>query len=115
MTARTLPVFEKAYDLALWLLPHVQRFPRNHRFVLGERIERDLYDLHDLLVEARYSRDARPALRQINLALERTRIRMRLCKDLQLLSSKRYRHVSERIDEIGRMCGGWLRSTPRAG
>ncbi len=29
----------RAYDLLLWLVQHVEKFPRSHRFVLGERIE----------------------------------------------------------------------------
>jgi hypothetical protein len=29
----------KAYDVLLWLITHVGKFPRSHRFVLGERIE----------------------------------------------------------------------------
>ena len=29
----------KAYDILLWLIGHVGKFPRSHRFVPGERIE----------------------------------------------------------------------------
>ena len=29
----------KAYDVLLWLITHVGKFPRSHRFVLGDRIE----------------------------------------------------------------------------
>ena len=32
----------KTYDLILWSCNHTSKFPRNHRFVLGERIERNL-------------------------------------------------------------------------
>ena len=35
----------KTYDLILWSCNHTSNFPRNHRFVLGERIERNLYSL----------------------------------------------------------------------
>jgi hypothetical protein len=37
--AGTLPTaVAKAYDVLLWLIPHVGKFPRSHRFVLGDRI-----------------------------------------------------------------------------
>ncbi|MGH7171459.1 MAG: hypothetical protein ACRELG_14380 [Gemmataceae bacterium] len=39
-----LIVIAKTYDLILWSCNHTGKFPRNHRFVLGERIERNLYD-----------------------------------------------------------------------
>lgn len=36
----SLPVaVTKAYDVLLWLINHVGKFPRSHRFVLGDRIE----------------------------------------------------------------------------
>ncbi len=44
-TTEELVVITKAYDLILWSCHHTGKFPRNHRFVLGERIGRNLYDL----------------------------------------------------------------------
>jgi hypothetical protein len=34
-----LVVITKTYDLILWSCNHTGKFPRNHRFVLGERID----------------------------------------------------------------------------
>lgn len=50
-----LVVITKTYDLILWSCNHTSRFPRNHRFVLGERIERNLYDLLETLIQAKYT------------------------------------------------------------
>ena len=35
--AEELVVITKTYDLILWSCNHTSRFPRQHRFVLGER------------------------------------------------------------------------------
>jgi hypothetical protein len=80
-----LVVITKAYDLILWSCNHTGKFPRNHRFVLGERIERNLYDLLETLIRAKYSRQRQELLEQANLALEVLRFQMRLAKDLQCL------------------------------
>ena len=40
-----LVIITKTYDFILWSSNHTGKFPRNHRFVLGERIERNLYDV----------------------------------------------------------------------
>ena len=40
----------KTYDLILWSSNHISRIPRNHRFVLGERIERAMYDLLEMRI-----------------------------------------------------------------
>ena len=54
MVARNeIPAIIKSYDLTLWTLNHTARFPRHHRYSLGQRIESTLQDLLDLLVEAR--------------------------------------------------------------
>ncbi len=47
----------KTYDLILWSCNHTSKFPRNHRFVLGERIERNLYGLLETLIAAKYTRN----------------------------------------------------------
>ena len=52
-----LTVITKTYDLILWSCNHTSRFPRNHRFVLGERIERNLYGLLKMLIAAKYTRN----------------------------------------------------------
>src|SRR5262245_55665581 len=49
-----LVVVTKTYDLILWSCHHTSRFPRNHRFVLGERIEHNLYDLNGYAPVARF-------------------------------------------------------------
>ena len=50
-----LTVITKTYDLILWSCNHTSEFPRNHRFVLGERIERNLCDVLEILIRAKYS------------------------------------------------------------
>ncbi len=52
-----LVVITKTYDLILWSCNHTSRFPRQHRFVLGERLERNLYDLLETLIRAKYQRE----------------------------------------------------------
>lgn len=104
-----LVVITKTYDLILWSCNHTSRFPRNHRFVLGERIERNLYDLLETLIEAKYRRDRKPLLEACNLKLEILRFQFRLAKDLKCLQAKSYGFAAKAVDEIGRLVGGWLR------
>lgn len=107
----TVPVtvVPKVYDLVLWLIPRINEFPRSQRFVLGERVETTALDLLDLLVEAQYRRDKLELLNRANLALLRLRHLLRLANDLHFLGVRRYEFVSERVEEIGRMIGGWAR------
>ncbi len=104
---KEISVVTKTYDLALWLLPHVAKFERQHRFTLGDRIEEGVLEILELLVEASYTRDKRDLLRRANLRLERLRYLVRLAKDLRQLSLKQYEFAARAMQGIGVEIGGW--------
>jgi hypothetical protein len=104
-----LLVIDKAYALVLWSCRHIAGFPRSHRFTLGERMERRLYDLLELLLKAKYTAQKVPLLRQANMELELLRFQFRLAKDLECLTLKRYEYGVRAVNEIGQMVGGWLK------
>ena len=101
-----LIVITKTYDLILWSCHHTSRFPRNHRFVLGERIERNVYGLLETLIRAKYMKSRQRLLEDANLTLEILRFQMRLAKDLQCLRVESYGFAAKAIDEGGRLVGG---------
>ena len=82
--------------------------------MLGERIERNLYDLLEILSRAKYTKHRQELLAQANLLLEILRFQMRLAKDLQCLKVERYGFAAKAIDEIGKLVGGWLTSSGKA-
>ncbi len=103
-------VVQKAYDLTLWLLPKVEKFPRSFRFSVGERIVAAALDLLLLLVDASYARQKDTLLVDANRRVNALRFLLRLSNDLRLLPEARYAFASQRLDEVGRMVGGWLRA-----
>jgi hypothetical protein len=74
--------------------------------VLGGRIERNLYDLLETLIQAKYTRQRQPLLERANLMLEILRFQRRLTKDLQCLKAERYCFAAKAIDEIGKQAAG---------
>ena len=78
--------------------------------MLGERIERLLYELLETLIEAKYTRERQALLERANLRLEILRFQVRLAKDLQCLKPASYAFASKAIEEIGRLVGGWMRA-----
>ena len=106
---KDVPVILKLYDLALWTMNHTARFPRHHRYSLGQRLDGTLLDLLDVLIEARYVREKARMLDRANVLLERLRFLMRLAKDMQVLPLKSFEFQANAVEEIGRMIGGWRR------
>ncbi|WP_447972703.1 diversity-generating retroelement protein Avd [Nitrospira sp. Kam-Ns4a] len=102
----------KAYDILLWLVNHVGKFPRSHRFVLGERIETRMLTVLELLVRAAYSREKKAHLLQANAEVQVLRLLVRVGKDLGFTSLKQYEFISRELVELGRQVGGWAKAQP---
>jgi len=104
-----LPLIRAYYEYLAWLLPAIAKYPRGHRFTLGERTELRLLELLELLIQAKYSRRKRALLERANLELEVLRFLLRLAKDLNCLSLKAYGRSAQSLIDIGRQLGGWLK------
>ena len=104
------PVIKAMYRLTLEFSHQVKNFPRDSRFILGDRILNNCYDLLEGLVEARYAKQREKILFEQNLRLEKLRFQMRLCLDMNIINPKQYGRMAEQVNEVGKMIGGWLKS-----
>ena len=111
MAASVPQVVQSCHELLLWMIPHLDKFPRLRRFTLGEKLEAILLDVLELLVEAAYTRNKESPLRRANLRLEVARHLWRLAYELKAVAIRQYEHGAKLMDELGRQVGGWLRST----
>lgn len=107
---KNLAIFEKTYDLILWIYPTVNKFPKSQRFVLGQHIENTVLELLEGIIEANSQSNKSFYLKNLSLKLDKLRILMRLGKDLKFISIRQYEFVSGNINEVGKMLGGWLKS-----
>ena len=105
------PLFIRTHDLILWMIPHAQKFPRAHRFGLGERVQRVLLDFQDSLVAAGKSKaeTRREFLGTADIQLEQLRGWIRISRDFDLLTVPQYEHVSRLVAEVGRLLGAWIK------
>jgi len=106
-------IITSMYDLLLYLVPQVSKFPKSQRYLLGERLESACFDVLELLISATYSQEKMQVLNKANIRLEQARYYVRLCKDLKLLSLHRYEVVSKKVNDVGVQLGGWLKSQRR--
>lgn len=106
------PIFSRTYDLMFWLIPVTIKFPRHQRFVLARVMQETALQFQENLIEAGLGgkRTQDRALAQADVNLTKLRFYLRLCRDLQLITPKQYRHVAEMVTEIGRLLGGWRRT-----
>lgn len=104
---------QRAYDLALWLVRKVEKFPRSFRFSVGDRVIARALDLLEALTEAAWASDKAALLDRANRTVNSLRILFRLAVELQLLTAGSQEFASARLEEIGRMIGGWRKSLNR--
>ena len=104
-----LPLFVRWTEFLKWLLPATDKFPKRVRFTFSNRIGNLALDVVEELVEARYSRRKAEHLKAVNLKIERLRVLLRICHDLQFLPNQSYEFAMRSLDECGRMVGGWIK------
>ena len=104
-----LPIIQKTYDLIKWYVPILNHLPRDHRFLLGDRIITSLYDLLETLIKVRYKREKLTQLEDLNSQLDVLRHQTRLLLDFELIPVHRYEFVGQHINAIGTDLGGWIK------
>ena len=85
-------------------------FPRDQKFLLGDRMQKTALDVLEALIEATYTRERRAHLARANLGLEKLRFFFRLAVEMQYLDKHRYEHAARSLDETGRLIGGWAKA-----
>ena len=83
-------ILTKLQDLLVYLIPQLNKFPRDQKFELGDRIENKVLAVQVDCLRAYYSRDKRGHLLEANLQLEVARHLVRLAHALKLLSNHTY-------------------------
>jgi len=106
---KDLPAIQKAYDLAKEVLTRVAKFPRDHKFTLGDRIANNALSVLELLIQAAYTKGKAKPLNEANIRLEQLRMLLRLSRELGALSNNSYEHVMGIVVDLGKQVGGWLK------
>lgn len=106
-------IHSKARDMLAWLLPHCAKFPREQRHMTTQHIARLAMQLHDSLIAARHgSNTARVrSLNEADIALDQLRQYLLLAYQWQWISANQLEHISRLLLELGRLLGGWLKTS----
>jgi len=100
-------------DFIVWFLPHLEQFPRNYKFLLGDRCVKIMLDIYEALIDAYYSKDKLAKLQRANLELEKLRRVLSVCTRMKFLSVTQLAHASNRLYEIGVDLGGWVKQAAK--
>lgn len=109
--AHTLSIIQKFIAVyKLWNAAH-NNIPKQSRFTLGAKIDAFFLDTIELLFIASYlgKEEKVPILRKASTKLDLLKFFLQIAWELRVLDTKIYTDLSQSLDEIGRMLGGWRR------
>ena len=108
-----IPIFKKTYDLYKTFYGYRSVIPKQDRYTIWQRCESLILDiLEGILFASQTAKNEKlPILEKTSMRLNFLRIFIRLMKETKVIDNKKYTALQELIDEIGRMLGGWIRST----
>ena len=87
-------------------------FPKTERFTLGQKTENTILEILELTLSASYLPKYRKieTLRKASEKVDLLKYLVRLANDNKSINIKKYLLVEEKVLEIGRMLGGWIKS-----
>jgi len=108
-----IPIFKKSYDLYKDFYALRNGVPRQDKFAIWLRCENLILEVLESIVAASQlsKLEKLPILQKGSIKLNFLRIFLRLAKEIKLIDNNKYLISQEEIDEIGRMLGGWIKST----
>lgn len=108
-----IPIFKKAYELYKQFHDIRNKMPKQERYTLFQKSENTLLEvIEGILTASQLSKEEKlPVLKNTASRINLLRVFLRLMKDIKAIDLKIYAVFESDIDEIGRMLGGWIKST----
>lgn len=108
-----IPIFTKTYELYKTYYSFLATFPKKDRYTLGQKCELLLLDLLEgiILASSLSKEEKLPILKTASLKLDVLKVLFRLGKDIKITDSKKYLILESFLQEIGKMLGGWIKTT----
>ncbi|HVY54837.1 MAG TPA: diversity-generating retroelement protein Avd [Thermodesulfobacteriota bacterium] len=108
-----IPIFKKSYNLYKDFYALRLSVPKQDRYTLWQKCESLLVEvLEGILFASQQSKlEKLPTLEKTSVKLNFLRVCIRLMKDIKAIDTKKYIVIEANLDEIGRMLGGWIKST----
>lgn len=106
---------EKIYEMILYGNPALKDFPKTERYVLAGDIRKTMYSALELSVRLEKKYHKKTTLQDLDIEIDVLRNLLRLAKDPKLypkqkpcLDFHKWEVWIRKVDEIGRMIGGYM-------
>lgn len=106
---RILPVLSKVKEPYILWYKFYQDLPKTHRYTLGQRIDTLFIEIIEAIAAASFlSRNEKhPYVRLAIKKMDTLRVLLMILWETRSLDNKKYIALSLKLDEAGKMLGGW--------
>ncbi len=108
----SLPVINKTYDVYKSIIDMNNKLEKRRRYSIGVSLENSILDCMEALVMAKNAPKTLKAgyLIKAGGKLEVSNLKVKLLLELALVNETKIFQLQAKLDEIGRMLGGWLKA-----
>ena len=108
--AEDLMILQKIFDMMEYAYGALAQFPKSEKFALVTDIKHSMDILLSRCIEAQKRYYKKTTLQDMDVEVMKLRAYIRLSFQLGFLPVKKYEIWSEKMVEIGKMLGGWIKS-----
>lgn len=108
--AEDLKILQKIFDMMEYAYPALAQFPKSEKFALCTDIKRSMDILLERCIEAQKKYYKKTTLQDMDVEIMKLRAYIRLSFQLGFLPPKKYEIWSDRLVEISKMLGGWIKA-----
>lgn len=102
-----LPVYKSTYLLLQHLVQMTPSWQRDYRYTLGEDLKKELMSLLMAIYRANSVTDKYTVIGEARESIERTKIYIRLLRDLKQIGSERYTALMDETGSISKQLAKW--------
>lgn len=107
-----LAIYKTSFDLVKIIENQVSTFSKYNKYTLGTDLRNFSRNILFLVIEINNLRDKENKLKELELEIEKLKILIRMCKELNAFSSfGAYENIITKTIEIAKITQGWLKSS----
>ena len=89
----------------------LRQFPKSEKHTLSADIRQAMYEIDKLITRAHKKYFKKTTLQDLDIEIAHLKSLIRLAKELDFLPFGKYENWEKKIIELGKMVGGWIKST----
>ena len=106
-----LPIYKSAYDFLMRIMYVVNRFPKNYKFSVGEKLQNAAIDIVLDIYRANSAHDKTGYIKSLLDKVQILYLLLRVACDIKILPVNSYADIIITVDDIAKQAQGWLKNS----